>query len=251
MRTDLPERWQHSRAVADRAAELADAVPAADRAVLIATAWLHDIGYAPGIRTTGFHPLDGALHLRLTGWPTGIVRLVAHRSSARFVAGRHDLAPLITHFPFTQDAVSDALTYADQTVGQWGRRMNQRDRIHEAISRHGPESATTRARTIRVPYLLAAADRVEQRLSATQQIQTGDRLTAARGIGGTSNSTPSGTRASRQGRAQPPDRLIVRPDRYQPTPRLDQPLPGAAGVSLLSASRATRSTKTGTKSRIG
>ena len=59
------------------------------------------------------------------------------------------------------------MTYADQTVGPWGRRMNLRDRIHEAISRHGPESAIPRARAIRVPYLLAAADRVEQRLSAT------------------------------------------------------------------------------------
>jgi hypothetical protein len=34
-------------------------VPAADRPVLIAAAWLHDIGYAPGLPETGFHPLDG------------------------------------------------------------------------------------------------------------------------------------------------------------------------------------------------
>ena len=26
---------------------------------LVASCWLHDIGYAPALRYTGFHPLDG------------------------------------------------------------------------------------------------------------------------------------------------------------------------------------------------
>jgi hypothetical protein len=38
-------------------------------------------------------------------------------------------------------------------------------RIAEAISRHGPDSPNARARVDRVPYLLAVADRVEQRLA--------------------------------------------------------------------------------------
>ena len=38
-------------------------------AFLVASAWLHDIGYAAGLQETGFHPVDGARHLRSAGWP--------------------------------------------------------------------------------------------------------------------------------------------------------------------------------------
>ena len=41
-------------------------------------------------------------------------------------------------------------------------------RIAEAITRHGPDSPNARARVDRVPYLLAVADRVEQRLAEAQ-----------------------------------------------------------------------------------
>ena len=34
---------------------------------LVAAAWLHDIGYAPELVETGFHPLDGARYLRREG----------------------------------------------------------------------------------------------------------------------------------------------------------------------------------------
>ena len=50
LRKGSPERWLHTQGVASRAAELAVTVPAADRSVLIAAAWLHDIGYAPASR---------------------------------------------------------------------------------------------------------------------------------------------------------------------------------------------------------
>ena len=62
------ERWRHSRAVAHRASELAITVPETDRPVLVAAAWLHDIGYVKPLRKTGFHPLDGATYLRAKGW---------------------------------------------------------------------------------------------------------------------------------------------------------------------------------------
>lgn len=41
-----------------------------ERATLVVAAWLHDIGYAPEIGHTLFHPLDGArlpVRARLTG----------------------------------------------------------------------------------------------------------------------------------------------------------------------------------------
>src|SRR3954452_16475569 len=79
------ERWKHSQGVARRAVELAVTVNPADRRLLIAAAWLHDIGYAPALRQTGFHPLDGALYLRKHKWDQRLVALVAHHSGARFV----------------------------------------------------------------------------------------------------------------------------------------------------------------------
>jgi hypothetical protein len=56
-----------------------------DADVLIAAAWLHDIGYTPAIATggTGFHPLDGARYLRDSRQASPLIcRLVAHHSCA-------------------------------------------------------------------------------------------------------------------------------------------------------------------------
>ncbi|MEU9439335.1 HD domain-containing protein [Streptomyces sp. NPDC048304] len=54
----LGNRWLHTQAVAARAREASAAVFEGDRDLLVAAAWLHDIGYAPELRDTGFHPLD-------------------------------------------------------------------------------------------------------------------------------------------------------------------------------------------------
>ena len=59
----LPRRWAHSQGVAGRARGLAP-VLGADADLLEAAAWLHDIGYAPGLTLTGLHQLDGAQYLR-------------------------------------------------------------------------------------------------------------------------------------------------------------------------------------------
>jgi len=59
----LPRRWAHVQGVASRAHSLAP-VLGADADLLEAAAWVHDIGYAPGLATTGLHQLDGARYLR-------------------------------------------------------------------------------------------------------------------------------------------------------------------------------------------
>ncbi|GAA4968844.1 HD domain-containing protein [Kineococcus glutinatus] len=53
----LPRRWQHSQAVAATAADYAARLRL-DPDVVAAAAWLHDVGYAPPLVDTGFHPLD-------------------------------------------------------------------------------------------------------------------------------------------------------------------------------------------------
>ncbi len=157
------ERWKHIEAAAARAEELRPAVSPQDRDLLVAAAWLHDIGYSTVLRETGFHPLDGASYLHSVGHPR-TAALVAHHSGARFVAGSRGLADQLARFPFTEDALTDALTYADQTVRPTGGRATVPDRLADTARRHGPDAPTSRVRHLREPYVLAAARRTEERL---------------------------------------------------------------------------------------
>jgi putative nucleotidyltransferase with HDIG domain len=160
----LETRWLHTAAVARRAEELFDAIPDEDRDVLVAAAWLHDIGYGELARDTGFHPLDGARLLDRRRWPARISALVANHSGASLVAAEWGLAEELGAYPDEASSVSDALTYADQTTGFRGERLCISDRIADMLRRHGPDSANSRVHHLRGPLLLATADRVERRL---------------------------------------------------------------------------------------
>jgi putative nucleotidyltransferase with HDIG domain len=160
----LGNRWRHTAGVAARAAELATPLDV-DREVLVAAAWLHDIGYSEAIRATGFHPLDGARHLARLSWPSPIVGLVAHHSGARFIAAARGLAEQLAAYPDAGGEISDALTYADQTVGPDGRRVSPARRYAEMLRRHGPASWNAKVDPVRRPHLQAVAARVEHRLA--------------------------------------------------------------------------------------
>lgn len=161
---ELPERWEHTTGVAGRADDLATSLHE-DRQVLVAAAWLHDIGYSPAIRDTGFHPLDGARHLTGVGWPLRVSALVAHHSGARFVARARGVGDLLRDYPQEESPLADLVTYADQTVGPGGRPMSIRQRIADMLHRHGPDSPNAAVHADRGPYLEAVADRVERRLA--------------------------------------------------------------------------------------
>jgi putative nucleotidyltransferase with HDIG domain len=95
----LPRRWLHVQAVAAQAARLS-AVPGVARDVLVVAAWLHDIGYAPDLVDTGFHPIDGARFLRKLGADDRLVCLVAHHSCAVYEARVRGLeGVLLAEFP--------------------------------------------------------------------------------------------------------------------------------------------------------
>jgi HD superfamily phosphodiesterase len=66
LQQSLPRRWAHVQGVAARARSLAP-VLGADADLLEAAAWLHDIGYAPGLADTGLHARRGA-HAVLASW---------------------------------------------------------------------------------------------------------------------------------------------------------------------------------------
>jgi putative nucleotidyltransferase with HDIG domain len=170
----LPDRWLHTVSVARRAAELAVTVPPADRDTLVVAAWLHDIGYSPAVADTGFHALDGARYLDRHGWPPRVSALVAHHSGADLLAGAQGLRQTLDRYPDERSPTSDALAYADQTVGPAGQPLPIRDRIAEASTRHGPGSAHARVRRRREPFLRAVGERVERRLRAVAAHRPGD-----------------------------------------------------------------------------
>ena len=153
------DRWAHTCGVAARATEATVVLPAAQRATLVAAAWLHDIGYVASLRDTGFHPLDGARHLERRGWPPAIAGLVAHHSAARFVAAVRCLDGELAHFAdpmFSEGPLADALTWADQTTSPTGQTVDLGTRMADMLARHGPDSPNALAHPQRRPALIAA-----------------------------------------------------------------------------------------------
>jgi len=71
---------------------------------------------------------------------------VAHHSGARFVADVRGLSDELRRYRFQEDGVSDALAYADQTIGPDGIQVSLPQRIAEVLDRHGPYSPNVRAR---------------------------------------------------------------------------------------------------------
>ncbi len=64
----LGNPWLHVQGVVNRATWVGQTFEGGDRHLLLASAYLHDIGYAPSLRVTGFHPLAGALYVRSCGY---------------------------------------------------------------------------------------------------------------------------------------------------------------------------------------
>ena len=161
----LPRRWSHVSAVAARAEQVA-AAPGVDGDALVAAAWLHDIGYAPSLALTGFHPLDGARYLANQDVSPRVVSLVAYHSCAWLEAGERGLLDeLRSEFAREDSPTADALCYCDMTTGPDGIHVNARDRLDEIRSRYGPDDVVTRFIDRAEPEILAAVDRTERALS--------------------------------------------------------------------------------------
>jgi predicted trehalose synthase len=160
----LGSRWSHARGVAGRAEEIAGAVDPHDRAVLIAAAYLHDVGYAAELVVHGFHPLDGALWLRAQG-QVRLAGLVAHHTGARFEADAHGLGDALAAFHDERSPVSDALAYSDLMTGPNGEPMSVAERLGEIERRYGPGSLVVRALEDASSTLEAMIRRTEARLA--------------------------------------------------------------------------------------
>jgi hypothetical protein len=164
----LPRRWAHSRGVASRAAEIGR-ILGKEGDLLIAAAALHDVGYAPRLAATGFHPLDGARFLRDEHGADGrLVRLVANHSFALLEAEERGLREeLAAEFPLLEEALLvDALVYCDMTTTPHGDQTTARERVAEIVGRYGADGIVGRFIRRAAPEIFAAVERVEAALAA-------------------------------------------------------------------------------------
>jgi HD domain len=174
----LGDRWEHVRAVGERARSVATILDREDRHYLIAAAYLHDIGYAPDLQQTGLHQLDGARYIRSLG-AERLAGLVAHHSEARFEIRLRRFGEELTSYRREESWVSDALTYCDLTTGPSGLPMTFEERVAEVEQRYGDGEIVDALRQA-TPYLVGAIERTKDRLRQhRRQARSGDDRTRA------------------------------------------------------------------------
>ncbi|MFD6227101.1 HD domain-containing protein [Streptomyces sp. JL4002] len=164
----LPQRWAHSQGVAARATGLGH-VLGGDAELLAAAAVLHDVGYAPRLAETGFHPLDGARFLRDEhGADERLVRLVANHSFALLESEERGLREALEReFPLLDEPLLvDALVYCDMTTTPDGQPTTAKQRVAEIEGRYGADSLIGRFVRRASPEIFAAVARVEAALVA-------------------------------------------------------------------------------------
>lgn len=155
-------RIAHSRGVAAQVRRAEAAVDPPWRSAISSAAWLHDVGYADEVATTGFHQLDGARWLAIRGWPTNVCRLVAWHTGAGTEARlRGHEAELIAEFNAPPANATAVLTWADLTTSPSGARWTVERRLADILERHPPDSIVHRATLAARPMLLEAVQSVE------------------------------------------------------------------------------------------
>jgi hypothetical protein len=137
-----------------------------DCELLIGAALLHDIGYAPDLIATGFHPLDGARYLRDVGGPDRLVNLVAHHSCATLEAELRGLSDELAEYEDEKTALRDALWWADMTTTPDGGKTTAAERVAEIQTRYGPNDLVSCFIRRAWDDLNAAAEHTQRRLEA-------------------------------------------------------------------------------------
>lgn len=162
----LPRRWAHVQGVAGRARVVVPLLSPGDGELLMSAALLHDIGYAPGLVITGFHPLDGARFLRGIGGSDRLVSLVAHHSCSSLEAELRGLSDELAEFEDEETVLRDALWWADMTTTPDGGKTTLVERTAEIQSRYGPDDLVSRFIRRALEDLSAAVERTDRRLEA-------------------------------------------------------------------------------------
>jgi hypothetical protein len=163
----LGPRWTHVQAVGTLAEGLVEVRLVGE--VVAVAAWLHDLGYAPGLRVSGFHSLDGAWYLRDMDAPDALVALVARHTGAEFEAEERGLRGELGELPAADRKDLDVLTLVDLVVGPAGHLTTPADRITEIGSRYATDDPVHRAVSRSSSELLAAAARARTRLGLADE----------------------------------------------------------------------------------
>lgn len=158
----LGRRWRHTVGVVARAQSVCTLLDRHEADVLLAAAYLHDIGYAPELRATMFHPLDGARFLRAGGHER-LARLVAHHTGAWIEAEERRLIRELAEFPEEASLVASLLTYCDLTTSPDGELVGAATRLSDIVERYGDAAPARAARRSR-PTLLASVREVDSML---------------------------------------------------------------------------------------
>ncbi|AXG14962.1 HD domain-containing protein [Intrasporangium calvum] len=158
----LEPRWTHVQAVGHKAEAIcrSHGFPID----LAAAAWLHDIGYAPELARTGFHPLDGARFLASIGSSDLVVSLVAHHSGAQFEAEERGLGAELAEIGAPPSDLLDILVLIDMTTGPAGEGMSVDARLSEILARYSADDPVHRAVARSSASLRAGACRAASRL---------------------------------------------------------------------------------------
>jgi hypothetical protein len=125
--------------------------------VLISAAYLHDIGYAPRLRRTGSHQIDGACFVRSIG-QRRLADLIAHHSAARFEVQLRGLGEELADFHDECSIISAALTYCDFTTGPSGEAMSLDERFAEIATRYEDGGLVMTALEQARPSIVAAVE---------------------------------------------------------------------------------------------
>jgi hypothetical protein len=169
LRSTLPRRWRHSQGVWGRSVIAGDLLVGSGGELLEQAAVLHDVGYAPEVALTGFHPLDGARHLRSIGMDERVVSLVAHHSCAHVEAERRGLGAALGDFKPGPPVLTDCLIFCDMTTSPDGLEVTVDERLAEILARYGPESIVGRSIALAEPELRAATCRIANRLERSDR----------------------------------------------------------------------------------
>jgi hypothetical protein len=159
----MGRRWGHLSRVGRTAEDLAERSPLVTH-VVVCAAWLHDVGYAPSIADSGFHPLDGATFLTTLGVPHEIVDLVAFHTGALYEAEERGLAGQLAAFAQPAADDLDVLTMIDLATAPDGSPTLDVDRIAEILSRYEEGHPVNRAIRRSSSALLASSARGKRAL---------------------------------------------------------------------------------------
>jgi HD domain len=159
----LGTRWLHVQGVVERAYQVSQILSEDERPSLIAAAYLHDVGYAPSLRKTGFHPLDGAFYLRSLGQER-LASLIAYHSESQYEAQLRGLLSALERFPREHSLLADALTYCDLTTNATGKQVPFEDRVADILHRYDETDIVVQALHQAMPAWRRAIVRVQSRL---------------------------------------------------------------------------------------